>query len=569
MAGAAGRRARPRSYRRVRPPPPRRTGPAGSTDGCAGRPAAARRARVELAPHLGDLVAQAGRLLESQLLGRGEHLRLEVDQRLFELLRRAIADRGPRVAGRPAARSSGTVLPEPEQVDDVRHALDDGLRGDPVLGVVGQLDLATPLRLGDRGVHRIGALVGVHDHAPVDVPRRAADRLDERGRPAQEALLVGVEDRHEGHLGQIEPFTQQVDADQDVELTEPQLADDPDALERVDLRVQVPRAQPGLGQILGQVLGHPLGQGRHQRALAARRARGDLADQVVDLVGRGADVDLGIDEARGSDDLLDDVPGHALLERTRGRGHEHDAGHPLQELIELERPVVQRRGNPEPVLDQVELARPVALVHPAQLAHGVVRLVDEAHEVVGEEVDQRVWRGPGCTPVEDPGVVLDARAEPELADHLHVVLGALAQAVGLDDLALRLEQRDLGLELGADLLERTVDDVRRRDVVGRRIDRDVAGRGEHLAGQRVVMGDALDLVAEHGDAVGGLRVGGLNLDRVTAHAEAPALEDRVVALVLHLDQPPEQRIAWGTPRRRSASRPGCGRPRGTRCRRCS
>ena len=78
-------------------------------------------------------------------------------------------------------------------------------------------------------------LVGVHQHAAVDVARRAADRLDQRRLAAQEAFLVGVEDRDERHLRQVEPLAEEVDADEHVVVAEPQLADDLDALERVDL----------------------------------------------------------------------------------------------------------------------------------------------------------------------------------------------------------------------------------------------------------------------------------------------------------------------------------------------
>ena len=38
---------------------------------------------------------------------------------------------------------------------------------------------------------------------------------------AQEALLVGVEDRDQRHFGDVEPLAQQVDADQHVELAQP------------------------------------------------------------------------------------------------------------------------------------------------------------------------------------------------------------------------------------------------------------------------------------------------------------------------------------------------------------
>ena len=65
--------------------------------------------------------------------------------------------------------------------------------------------------------------------------------------------------------------------------------------------------------------------------------------------------------------------------------------------------------------------------------------VDEADEGVREVVDQAVRPFPRLAVVEDPRVVLDPRAEADLAQHLHVVLRALAQAVGLELLALRLE----------------------------------------------------------------------------------------------------------------------------------
>ncbi len=48
----------------------------------------------------------------------------------------------------------------------------------------------------------------------MDVARRPADRLDQRGAAAEEALLVGVEDRDERDLGQVEALAEEVDADE-------------------------------------------------------------------------------------------------------------------------------------------------------------------------------------------------------------------------------------------------------------------------------------------------------------------------------------------------------------------
>ena len=102
----------------------------------------------------------------------------------------------------------------------------------------------------------------------------AADGLDQRPFGAQEALLVGIEDRDERHLRHVEALAQQVDSDEDVELAKPQVADDLDSLDGLDVRVQVAHPHAVLVQVLGEVLGHALGQRRDQHALVERRRSG-------------------------------------------------------------------------------------------------------------------------------------------------------------------------------------------------------------------------------------------------------------------------------------------------------
>ncbi len=106
---------------------------------------------------------------------------------------------------------------------------------------------------------------------------------------AQEALLVGVEDRDERHLGQVETLPQQVDADEHVELAEPQRAQDLDPLERVDLAVQVAHADAELEQVVGEVLGHLLGERGDEHPLVALDARPLISatrSSIWPLVGR-------------------------------------------------------------------------------------------------------------------------------------------------------------------------------------------------------------------------------------------------------------------------------------------
>ena len=172
-----------------------------------------------------------------------------------------------------------------------------------------------------------------------------------------------------------------------------------------------------------------------------------------------------------------------------------------------------------------------------------MRLVDDDQEVAGEVVEQRERRGALCAAVEDPRVVLDAVAVAELAHHLHVVLGALAQAVGLEHLARRLELGESLAQLAGDLLDRTLDRRRRRHVVRRRVDDELVGHPVDLAGQRIEVRDRLDLVAEQRHAIGGLAVRRLHLDDVAASPEARAIEQHVVAAVLDVDEAAEDLLA--------------------------
>ena len=170
-------------------------------------------------------------------------------------------------------------------------------------------------------------------------------------------------------------------------------------------------------------------------------------------------------------------------------------------------------------------------------------LVDEEDEVVGEVVDQRVRRAARRPAVEDPRVVLDARAEAELAHHLHVVAGALLEPVRLELLAVLLEVGDLVAELALDLVDRALHRLLLGHVVGRGPDRDVVDHVEDLAGERVEVLDRLDLVAEELNPVGGLGVGGVDLEHLAPGAKGATGQVLVVAAVLHADQLAEDILA--------------------------
>ena len=99
------------------------------------------------------------------------------------------------------------------------------------------------------------------------------------------------------------------------------------------------------------------------------------------------------------------------------------------------------------------------------------------------------------------------------------------------------------VQLGADVAERPLELFGGGDEVLGRVDVGAGALDQHLAGERVELDDALDLVAPELDAHGDIFVGREDLERVAAHAEGAAQEVHVVAVVLDVDQVAQQLVA--------------------------
>src|SRR5260221_6256288 len=503
------------------------------------------------AAELHDLVAQRGRPLELELLRRFLHLTLEVLDQPRELVRRHLA-RGDRPATLLVLALDLGHLLEPHP--DLADRLHDAGRLDTVLRVPRDLQVPPPFGLVDRLVHRRGPPVGVHDHAPLEVTGCAADDLDERALRPEVALLVGVEDRDEGHLGKVDALAQEVHPHHDVVHAEPEVAQDLDALDGLDLGVQVVDLDPHLPEVVREVLRHLLRQRRDDRPLAALDAEVDLREEVVDLpVGR-PDVDLRIDQAGRADDLFDQDRRALQLVRSRCRRYEDRLVQPVLELLERERAVVEGAREAEAVLDEDVLAGLVAEEHAAGLRDRHVRLIDEHEEVRREVVEERPRPAAGRAARQVSRVVLDAVTRARLAEHLEGEVRPLEQPLRLEQPAGVLELLGAHLELGLDVLDRFVQLLARRDEVPGRVDVDPVALGEDLARERVELRDALVLVAEELDAHREVFVGRMDLERVPAHPELAADKALVVPLVLDVDEMaehgvPARGLALGEPDR--------------------
>ena len=175
---------------------------------------------------------------------------------------------------------------------------------------------------------------------------------------------------------------------------------------------------------------------------------------------------------------------------------------PVQQGLELvvdQRPVVQRRGEAEPVLHEGKLAGPVPFVHPPHLGQGDVRFVDESKELLGKEVQEHRRPLPFLPAAQVTGIVLDARAVAHLLQHLQVVFRARLDPFRLQELAFVAELLVAQRKLVADEAERVAQALLRHDEVLGRVD----GGELHLlhgrARQGIDRADPLDLIAEELD----------------------------------------------------------------------
>jgi hypothetical protein len=343
-----------------------------------------------------ELVAQAGGFLELQVRGGVAHLLLKLLERHLHVA----ADQLALVHHAGLHMHAVLLVRAVENVGDVAlHAF----RRDAVFFIVGDLLFAAAVGLGNRALHASRSPCR-HRARRLPSTLRAArpmvwiSEVSERRKP----FLVGIQNGHQRAFGNVEALAQQVDADQHVERAEAQIADDLDALHRVDVGVHVAHAHAVFVQIFGQVFGHALGQRRDQRAVAGRGHLFQLAEQIVHLVGGRADVHRRVDQPGGADHLFGE---HAagllqLPRRRRGRDMRWSAGAWHVPFLKAQRPVVHAGGQAEAIFGQRRLAAEVAAIHRADLRDGLVGLIDEDQRVVGDVLEQGGRRLAGLAPGE-------------------------------------------------------------------------------------------------------------------------------------------------------------------------
>ena len=283
-----------------------------------------------------------------------------------------------------------------------------------------------------------------------------------------------------------------------------------------------------LDEVLGELLGHALGERGDEHAFASLDRDLYLMLEVIDLMECGAHLDGWIEKARGADELLDDdafTLGELIFGRRRA--DIEDAWGEVVELLELQRSIVQRSGQAEAVLHEARLTRAVTTIHRMDLWYGHVALVDDEEEVAGEVVEETEGALARLTTIEVAGVVLDARAVAQLADHLQVIGGTLVEALGFEGTAFVLQLLHALAEVDVDLPDGGIDLLLCRDEEVGGVDDEARHRPVFSTALWIEGSDALDLIVPEGHTVrhtveafdGGEDVDGIALDTEVARGE--------------------------------------------------
>ena len=173
--------------------------------------------------------------------------------------------------------------------------------------------------------------------------------------------------------------------------------------------------------------------------------------QVVDLALGRLDDDLGVDQAGRPHDLLDDLARH-LAART---GRAWPTGTPPGSTRSMNSSNRSGRlsaadGSRKPCSMSVSLRERSPSYWPCSCGTATWLSSSTTRKSSGKKSSSVCGGSPGPRPSIGRRVVLDAVAEADLLHHLEVVLGAHAQALRLEQLALLLELGQPLLQLGLD-----------------------------------------------------------------------------------------------------------------------
>jgi hypothetical protein len=173
-----------------------------------------------------------------------------------------------------------------------------------------------------------------------------------------------------------------------------------------------------------------------------------------------------------------------------------------------------------------------------------VRLIDDAEKIVGKIVHQDRWSLVGSATREVTRVVLYPGAEAPLLQALDVIIGPLAEALGLHIVLPTVEEVEATVELFLDGGDGSFQLVRGGDIMAPGEDGDLGDALDATAGDGINPTDRLQFVTEELEPNRlVILVGGEDLHAIASNSKGPPVEIVVVAVVLNVDQMTQETVA--------------------------
>ena len=171
-------------------------------------------------------------------------------------------------------------------------------------------------------------------------------------------------------------------------------------------------------------------------------------------------------------------------------------------------------------------------------------LIHKQQKIVREIIQQGGGHTARFSAGEHCRIVLDTLAHAHLVEHFNVVIGALSDALGFDELALCGELLHLRVTLGTNLFQRCRLLLGADDVVAGREDGHMLDHILLGTGKRIELGDAVDLVPEKLHPDGKLaHIGKVDVHDIAVDAELIAHKIHIIAFILQRHKLLAQRIA--------------------------
>ena len=241
--------------------------------------------------------------------------------------------------------------------------------------------------------------------------------------------------------GKIQAFAQKIDSDENVEFSPPQPAQNFDAVQGFDFRMQVAALHSDFGVVLGKIFRHTFGQCGDEHPLVLLRAQPDLVKQIVDLAADRPDFNLGIGQAGRANDLLhDDAAGFRQFIRSGRRRNIDKLIRRASRILRMSAAGCPWQTEDENRTRQIFFSRPVAVIHAAKLRHRLMAFIDEHQRVLRQIIEQSRRRLARHAAGKMTRIILDTVAVADFFDHLHIEQRPLMDALRFQQPALLFEK---------------------------------------------------------------------------------------------------------------------------------